>query len=349
MKITKPDFGASNTSHEVCLYKITNSKGMSVSVCNYGGIISSIEFPSKENKVLDVVLGASDISEYLKPNPYIGCLVGRYANRIAQGKFSIKGKDYQLVVNNGKNHLHGGTEGFDKKFWKSEEFHLKDEAGVILTYQSKDMEEGYPGNLLVSVAISINEANELKLVYEAESDQTTIINLTHHGYFNLEGHDSESVLDHQLYVNANQIVDQDSDLFASGKLLSVKDTAFDFLTSKKIGLDIEKTGTLGYDHCYALNKKDINLPEICAKLYAEKSGIEMQVFTTEPGLQVYSSNYLNGNFTGKNGIQYKAQSAVCLETQHFPDSVHHSSFPSVILEAGMKYSQITIYKFSTIF
>ncbi len=342
MKITKEDFGKIDDK-EVYLFTMTNNNGMSVKITNYGGIVTSILCPDREGNMADVVLGFDDLQPYLDGHPYFGSIVGRYGNRIAKGKFSIDGEEYTLATNNGPNHLHGGIKGFDKVVWEAKEKSLADTFSLRLRYTSPDGEEGYPGNLRVMVMYSLTNDNELIIYYKATTDKTTPINLTHHSYFNLGG-TQEDALNHILTITAEKYVAVDENLIPTGELADLDNTVMDFRTSHVIGeriADVEG----GYDHTYVLINKG-NLIKV-ADAYEPNSGRLMEVFTSEPGIQFYSGNFLDGSLTGKNGIVYNQHHGFCLETQHFPDSPNQADFPSTILRPGEVYTYTTIYKFST--
>jgi aldose 1-epimerase len=342
MKITKEIFGLVDTT-EVYLYTLSNNNGMTVKLTNYGGIVTSILCPDREGNMADVVLGFDDLQPYLDGHPYFGSIVGRYGNRIAKGKFSIDGEEYTLATNNGPNHLHGGIKGFDKVVWEAKEKSLADTCSLRLRYTSPDGEEGYPGNLRVMVMYSLTNDNELIIYYKATTDKTTPINLTHHSYFNLGG-TQEDALNHILTITAEKYIAVDENLIPTGELADLDNTVMDFRTSHVIGeriADVEG----GYDHTYVLINKG-NLIKV-ADAYEPNSGRLMEVFTSEPGIQFYSGNFLDGSLTGKNGIVYNQHHGFCLETQHFPDSPNQADFPSTILRPGEVYTYTTIYKFST--
>lgn len=345
MTVQKEYFGKTPTGEKVDLYTLTNRRGMTVKITNYGGIVTSILVPDKEGNVADVVLGFNTLEEYLKGHPYFGALIGRYANRIAGASFTVEGKEYKLAANNGGNHLHGGLVGFDKRVWPAEEIRQDNEVGVKLSYFSKDMEEGYPGNLQVTVAYTLTDSNELKITYEAEVDKPCPVNLTHHGYFNLKGEGSGDILDHLLTIEAGRFTPVDDELIPTGEIKSVKGTPMDFTSPTAIGARIEAVKG-GYDHNYVLNNRD-GARQPAASAHEPTSGRLLEVFTSEPGLQFYSGNFLDGTLRGKSARPYNKHHGFCLETQHFPDSPHHPNFPSVILKPGETYRSETIYKFSS--
>ena len=343
MKIEHSSFGVNN-GEDVTLYSLENKNGMKVDITNYGGIVTSIMVPDRDGKYADVVLGFDNLDGYIAEHPYFGCIVGRYGNRIANGKFELDDETYTLAKNNGENHLHGGVLGFDKKHWQAEPFEEENEVGVRLSYTSKDLEEGYPGNLKVAVSYILTNENELKITYEAETDKASPLNLTHHGYFNLTG-GKENVLGHQIKINADKYVAVDDGMIPTGDLNEVAGTEMDFLDYHSIGERIQQVNG-GYDHSYVINNQEGKLT-LSAEVFDPKSGRAMEVYTTEPAVQFYTGNFLDGSLTGKNGVVYDARYGFCLEAQHYPDSPNQPSFPSTILRPGEKYSQVTIYKFST--
>ncbi|MEP6789113.1 MAG: aldose epimerase family protein, partial [Acidobacteriota bacterium] len=332
------------------IYSLTNSSGVEAKIITYGGAVVSLKVPDRHGKMGDVVLGFDSIADYERHTAFFGALIGRYGNRIAKGKFSLDGKEYSLATNNGVNHLHGGVKGFDKVVWTARPLANATGANLELTYLSRDGEEGYPGNLNVKVIYSLTENNELKIVYSATTDKATVVNLTHHSYFNLAGAGSGSILDHQLTLNADKFTPTDAGSIPTGELRSVKGTPFDFTKPAAIGSRINqpdeqlKFGS-GYDHNYVLNKTGRGLT-LAATAYEAKSGRVLEVFTTEPGIQLYTGNFLDGSVKGKSGQDYPKNSAFCLEAQHYPDSPNEAKFPSTVLKPGQKYSQTTIYKFS---
>jgi aldose 1-epimerase len=346
--ITTRPFGKMDDK-AVTLYTMRNRKGMEMSVMNYGGIIVSLKVLDRNGMFEDVTLGYDSLKDYLKANPFFGALIGRYGNRIAKGKFALDGKQYTLPVNNGANHLHGGPKGFDKVYWDIQDVSDSSQAMLKLTYQSKDGEQGYPGNLSVEVLYTLTDDNEIKIQYQAITDKKTIVNLTQHAYFNLSGHDSPSILGHHLTINADSFLPVDEALIPSGILQPVKGTPFDFLSAKTIGSrinekNIQLTYGKGYDHCWALNNNG-NFEKV-ATLSDSTNGRMMEIFTDQPGLQFYSGNFLDGSNIGKGGVVYKFRQGLCLETQHFPDAPNKPSFASVTLNPGETYKTVTVYKFS---
>lgn len=328
---------------EVSLYTFSNSKGMTVKITNYGGIVTSMEVPAREGGSRDVVLGFDNLESYLAGHPYFGCIVGRYANRIAGGTFTLDGKSYALAQNAGGNHLHGGVEGFDKKVWQAHPFENKDESGLILTYLSPDGEEGYPGNLKVTVTYSISNDNELRVRYLAKTDAPTVLNLTHHGYFNLDGQGEGDIMGHLLQINADRFTAISDQFIPTGELMEVEGGPMDFRQPKLIGRDFSQVAG-GYDHNFALN--GAGGLEFAARLSSPKTGIVMEVLTNQPGIQFYAGNFLDGSLTGKEGKVYHQHYALCLETQHFPDSPNQPAFPNVVLRPGEAFESETVYRFS---
>jgi len=332
-------------------YTLTNKNGMVVKILNYGGTVTDIITPDKNGKMGDVILGYDSLSGYLQAgNPYFGCLVGRYGNRIANAKFSLDGKEYTLAANNGPNTLHGGLKGFDKVIWTVKSFN---DSGLQLSYLSKDGEEGYPGNLSVDVMYSLSIDNGLKIDYAAVTDKATPVNLTNHCYFNLSAGVDSTILDHVLTINATKYTPVNDQLIPTGVISSMEgliddpmDEAMSFIVPKKIGKDIAKVKG-GYDHNWVFQKPE-NRFDLVASVYHQPSGRYMEVRTTEPGIQFYSGNFLDGTLKNtRNGIKYVKHAGLCLETQHFPDSPNQPSFPNTILKPGETYQQITVYKFGT--
>lgn len=343
MKINKVLFGEV-AGNPVYLFTLENDFGIKTSITNYGGIMTTLFVPDRNNNPGDILLGFDNLNDYLKDHPYFGTLVGRYGNRIANGKFIIDGKEYKLAMNNGANHLHGGLKGFDKVIWEVEEFQKNDEVGIKLNYLSKDMEEGYPGNLDTVVLYSLTNSNEIKIEYFAKTDKTTHVNLTQHNYYNLNACDSD-VREHVVTFWASKYTPVDSGLIPTGELKNVAGTPFDFRNPKAIGKDIDQID-MGYDNNFVVDNFDGTLKRI-AHVEEKISGRIMEVFTTEPGFQLYTANYLDGSLKGKNGVVYNKQYAFCIETQHFPDSPNKQNFPTTLLKPGDEYHQVTIYKFST--
>ncbi len=336
----------------VNLFTLTNRNGLEAKITNYGGIITSLRVPDRDGGFESVVLGFESIEKYLDGHPYFGSLVGRVGNRIAGGRFLLDGREYRLAINNGPNHLHGGIRGFDTAVWKAEPFTSDRGPALRLTYLSRDQEEGYPGNLEVEVVYILSDDDELIVEYTATTDAATPINLTQHSYFNLAGIGSGDILDHELTLNADRYLPVDDTLIPTGELAAVAGTEMDFTTPHLIGERIaqirgeEFAG--GYDHCYVLNgSDDDSVPAFAARLKDPGSGRVMDMYTTEPGVQFYSGNFLDGTLRRTDGIVFDKHGGLCLEAQHFPDSVNQAQFPPVILRPGETYRQTTIYRFST--
>jgi aldose 1-epimerase len=333
----------------VNLYTLKNSHGVEIQAMNYGGIIVSIRVPDNKGQSADVVLGHEKLEGYIPNPPYLGAIVGRYANRIANGTFTLNGKTYTLPKNDGPNTLHGGiARTFDKVVWEAEP--LKGKNGVAFSYLSKDSEEGFPGNLKVKVTYTLTENNELVLDYEATTDKATPINVSQHSYFNLKGQGNGDILDHEIMINADRFTPVDKNLIPTGKLEPVKGTPMDFTTATKIGARIEDNYEQlqlghGYDHNFVLNRKGPGMV-LAARVTEPTTGRVLEVSTTQPGVQFYSGNFLDGSVTGKDGHVYKRRYGFCLETQHFPDSPNHPNFPSTILKPGETFHQKTVFKFS---
>lgn len=328
---------------KVSLYTLTNKNGVQVKITNYGGIVTSWITPDKNGGKSDVVLGFNDLQGYLNKPPYFGALIGRYGNRIADAQFKLNGQTYKLAANNGKNSLHGGEKGFDKVVWDATP---GADAALTLAYTSKDGEEGYPGNLKVTVKYTLTDDDELVIDYNAETDKATPLNLTNHSYFNLTGDVSNTILDHVLWVDADRYTPVDSTLIPTGELATVKNTPFDFTQPHKIGERIDSVKG-GYDHNFVLNKSDGSL-NLVAYVVDSASGRKLEVFTTEPGLQFYTGNFLDGSIKTSDGKVINKNTAFCLETQHFPDSPNKPSFPTTILKPGEKYHTTTKYKVSVV-
>jgi len=348
--LTKEPFGTLPDGQAVDRYTLTNKNGVVMQVMNYGGIITSLRVPDKNGVVEDVVLGYDSLSGYLQPTPYFGAIVGRYGNRIAGGKFKLDGKTYTLAQNNNGQHLHGGLKGFDKVYWTITEEPSAEGTALRLQYTSKDMEEGYPGTLNVTVRYTLTNDNALKIDYEATTDKKTVVNITQHSYFNLTGNGKHDILGHELTLAADKLVPVGKTLIPTGKLTDVTNTPFDFRKPTIIGARIDgKDQQLvyggGYDHCWVITPGDST--KAIATVYEATSGRVLEVYTTEPGVQFYSGNFLDGSITGKGGVVYTKRFGLCLETQHFPDSPNQPSFPSVVLNPGQTYKTQTVYRFST--
>ena len=348
--IEKTSYGNLSDGREVFQFTLQNNSGSQLQIINYGAIATHLFVKNKDGKTEDVILGYDSIEGYENDNSFQGSIVGRYGNRIAKGKFTIDSTEYQLDVNDGVNHLHGGTKGFNKQLWTGEAIESPDGPSVKLNYVSADGEMGYPGNLSITVTYTLTNDNEVKIQYEGTTDEATILNPTHHSYFNLSGDFTKKILDHELQIIADRFTPVDETLIPTGELAPVEGTPMDFRTAKLIGKDInadykqlEIAG--GYDHNWVLDNYDKTVRKV-AELYDPSSGRVMEVLTDQPGLQFYSGNFLNGSINGKNGVKYQFRTALCLEAQCFPDSPNEPEFPSVVLRPGEKYSQTTIYKFS---
>jgi aldose 1-epimerase len=344
--IQKMDFGKTSDGTPVDLYVLTNAKGMKAKIITYGIIITELHVPDKNGNTEDVVLGFDNLESYLAGHPFFGAIAGRVANRIAKGKFTLNGKEYKLFVNNGPNSLHGGRKGFDKVVWKGGPVKGANGAAVQFTYRSPDGEEGYPGNLDTTVTYTLTDQNELKIDYVATTDKPTPVNLTNHSYFNLDGAKTGNILGHELMLAADKYTPTDDTLIPTGEIKPVKGTPLDFTTPTVIGarFDQLKSDPPGYDHNYVLNSEGKSLA-LAARARGPKSGRVMAMYTTEPGVQLYTGIHLNGKPKGKGGVVYQRYHGFCLEAQHFPDSVNHPNFPSVILDPGKTYKQTTVYKF----
>ena len=349
IKIAKKIFG-NTPDGQADLYTLTNANGMRVQITNFAGIIVSILTPDKEGKLGEVTHGFNNLEAYLEPHPHFGALIGRYGNRIGKAQFELDGHKYQLAANNGDNHLHGGLRGFDKYLWSAKEVFRDNDAGVELKRTSPHMEEGYPGNLSVTVTYWLNNDNDLLIEYEATTDQKTICNLTNHAYFNLSS--GPDILDHELQIKADGYTPVDVGLIPTGEIAPVSGTPFDFREARAIGENINSEHSQiviggGYDHNFVL-KREVGAGKMqqAAVVYDRNSGRQMELFTTEPGVQFYTGNFLDGSIKGRDGRPYGKRSAFCLETQHFPDSPNKPAFPSVVLDPNSTYRTSTSYRFS---
>lgn len=345
---TEP-FGSAG-GQPVKLYTLTNRHGMEAKITNYGATVVSLVVPDREGRMEDVLLGYDTLEGYLQSTFYVGPVVGRYANRIAKGRFKLNGKEYKLAANNGENHLHGGINGFDKVVWKARTLRTRDGDAVELSYLSPDGEEGYPGNLLVRVVYTLTNRNELRIDYSATTDKDTIVNLTNHAYFNLAGHGNGQILNHSLMINADRFTPSDEKAIPTGELRSVAGTPFDFRRATVIGARIEQNDEQlkfgrGYDHTFVINGWAGTLRQ-AARASEPTTGRVMEVWTTEPGMQFYTGNYLESAMRGKGGKAYGERYGFCLETQHFPDSPNKPRFPSTVLRKGARFASTTVYKFS---
>lgn len=339
-------FGKTQDGKTVEIYTLKNANGLTAKVMTYGATLVAMDVPDKAGQIADVALGFTNLDSYIKGSPYFGATVGRYANRIANGKFTIDGHDYKLAVNDGPNSLHGGLKGFDKVIWTGHEVQSTLGPAVRFEYLSPDGEEGYPGNLKVVVVYTLTNDNELRIDYGAVTDKPTVVNLTNHTYWNLGGEGNGTILDEKLQILATQYNPVDDTSIPTGEFKNVEGTPMDFLQPHKIGERIAQAPNgNGYDHNYVLRKSRPGSLDLAAVLWDEQSGRIMQVFTTQPGVQLYTGNYLDGTLSGPSGRKYVKNGAVCLETQHFPDSPNHPNFPSTVLRPGEKFSSTTVYRF----
>lgn len=352
MSITHREFGRLPDGTTAHLSTLRNAAGMEADITNYGGIVVRLTAPDRHGVFADVVLGHESVEGYLEASPYFGALIGRYGNRIGQATFTLNGVAYTLAQNNGQNHLHGGLKGFDKVVWAVKELPDADHPGLELSYTSPDGEEGYPGTLAVTVVYTLTANNALRIEYTATTDKDTIVNLTNHSYFNLAGEGSGDILGHELFLNADRFTETDHESIPTGNLPDVTDTPMDFRTPTLIGSRINADHEQirfggGYDHNWVLNGDgDTDAPALAARAHEPQSGRVMDVRTTEPGVQFYSGNFLDGSITGKHGHVYHKRDGFCLETQHYPDSPNQPHFPSTALRPGETYHTVTIYSFS---
>ena len=349
MSVTKSPYGKLSDGTEVDQYTLTNSGGLVVKIITLGGIITAVETPDRSGKLANVTLYRDSLRDYTEigkdgkaTTPFFGAMAGRYANRIAKGRFTLEGKEYKLAINNGPNSLHGGLRGFDKVVWKAEPLHADSAVGVAFSHVSPDGDEGYPGALTVKVTYSLTDSNELKIDYFATTDKPTVVNLTNHSYWNLAGAGSGDMLGHELTLNADRYLDVDATLIPLGAAKPVRGTPMDFTTTKTIGRDLAKVDG-GYDHCYVLNKQGAEL-SLMARALEPTSGRTMEAYTTEPAVQFYGGNFLDGTITA-GGKSYKKHYGFCLEAEHYPDSPNHPDYPSTVLRPGQTYRQTTVYKF----
>lgn len=342
MTIDKEPFG-------VHLYTLTNTNGLRVKITNWGALIAAIETPDRDGTLDNIVLGFDDLETYISGHPFFGCVVGRYGNRIREGRFSLDGKEYRLAINNGPNHLHGGIMGFDKFVWRAKELETPEGDAIQLTHVSPDQDEGYPGTMTVEVTYTMTNSDELRSDYQVTTDAPTVLNLTNHSYFNLAGRGSGTILGHELTLNSDRYVAVDDGLIPTGDLRSVRRTPLDFQEPQTIGSRIEQITDPafggGYDHCYVL-KQGGDGPTFAARVHEPTTGRVMEVSTTEPGMQLYTGNFLDGSVSAPNGSPYGQHSGFCLETQHFPDSPNQEKFPSTVLRPGETYQSMTSFKFS---
>jgi aldose 1-epimerase len=346
MSADTESFGKTPDGNQIDLYTLMNTNGLRARIMNYGAILVSLEVPDRDGNLADITLGFDKLDGYLGEHPYFGAIVGRYANRIGKAAFKLDGVEYKLAANNDVNHLHGGIKGFDKVVWRLEDLGVEaDGAMVKLSYISEDGEEGYPGNLACSVTYTLTEDDKLEIGYDAETDKKTVINLTNHSYFNLAGQGTGDILGHEMMLNADKYTVVDAGLIPTGENRNVKDTPMDFTAPMTIGSRIGQVEG-GYDHNYVLNSGGDTLA-LAAKVHEPTSGRIMEIHTTQPGVQFYTGNFLDGSVTGKAGKVYQKNYGFCLETQHFPDSPNKPDFPSVVLHPGQKYATETVLRFYT--
>lgn len=347
--ITQAPFGTMPDGTPITLYTLRNAKGAEATICNYGGIVTSLKMPDRNGNYSDVVLGYDNLGDYLKSSPFFGALIGRYGNRIAKGHFVLDGTEYTLPTNNPPNSLHGGDKGFDKVVWQATPHSSSSAPSLELTYLSKDGEEGYPGNLSVKAVYTLTPANGLKVEFTATTDKDTVVNLTHHSYFNLAG--KGDILNHVVMINADKFTPVDSTLIPTGELQPVDGTPFDFRTPTAVGARIGQDNEQlkfanGYDHNWCINNYN-GAVRLAARVYEPTTGRVLEVYTDQPGMQFYSGNFLDGTLKGKGGWVYQFRDAFCMEPQHYPDSPNHPDFPSTELKPGQVYHSTIVYHFST--
>tara|TARA_R110000744_G_scaffold169820_2_gene287862 strand:- start:11222 stop:12406 length:1185 start_codon:yes stop_codon:yes gene_type:complete len=350
LTIIKSDYGTMPDGTKVETYNLKNANGVEMDVITYGGRITSLKVPNKNGEFENVVLGFDNLEDYLKDNPFFGALIGRYGNRIAKGKFSLNNKEYTLATNDGPNHLHGGVNGFDRVVWTAQPIEREGGMTLKLTYVSRDGEEGYPGNLEVTVLYTLTNDNKVEVTYEATTDKATVVNLTQHSYFNLTGNFNNDILGHEIVINADAYLPVDATLIPTGEIKKVEGTPFDFRRPKAVGKEIGANSEQldlgkGYDHCWILNGEDDTMRPV-ASAYDNGSGRMMEVFSDEPGIQFYTGNFLDGTLPMPSGGKYAHRTGFCLETQHFPDTPNQKDFPTVVLYPGEKYTSKTSFLFS---
>lgn len=344
LNVQQKPYGKTQSGKQITEYTLTNTAGMRVKLIDYGAIVTSVETPDRDGKLKNITLGFDNLASYEQRHPYFGATVGRYCNRIAGGKFSLDGKQYTLATNNGPNHLHGGEVGFDRVVWQAEPVKTADSVGVKFTYVSEDGEEGYPGKLISTATYSLNNANELTIDFSAKAEQATVVNLTNHCYWNLAGAGAGQILNHELMIAADEFLPVDATLIPTGKTALVKGTPLDFTTAKAVGADLKQieADPQGYDHCFVLRGQDGKMA-LAARVKDPSSGRVMEIHTTQPGIQFYSGNFLDGSESNGGFKQYEG---FCLETQHYPDSPNQPAFPTTVLKPGETYHQTTVHKFS---
>lgn len=343
--VERARFGTTQDGVDVEVFTLTNHAGCVAKLITYGATLTELHVPDRDGHLGDVVLGFDNLRQYETESPYFGCTTGRVANRIAGGQFSLDGVDYQLAVNNGPHHLHGGTRGLDKVVWDAKQAESDEGPAVRFTYKSPDGEENYPGNLSLEVVYTLTHKNELIIDYQASTDRATPVNLTHHSYFNLAGPGNGDVLDHLLHIYAHRYTESNETLVPTGRIMAVKDTPLDFTQLTQIGARIDQVAG-GYDLNYVVDDVTGTTLDPAAEVYEPTSGRWMSIHTTEPGLQFYTGNFLDGTLTGKGGVKYERHFGFCLETQHFPDSVNQPSFPSIILQPGETYTHTIVHRFA---
>ncbi len=347
-RVEKSNFGTTRDGLAVDLYTLTNAKGVTAKIITYGALLTELHVPDRAGQMADVVLGFKTLDRYEGDHPYFGGTIGRVANRIAKGRFRLGGQEYTLAANNGPNHLHGGIKGFDKRVWKAQPASVGGVPAVRFTYTSADMEEGYPGMVTATVTYTLTHANELRLEYTATTDKPTIVNLTNHSYFNLAGDGQGTILDHELTIMADRYTPVDDTLIPTGEIATVRGTVMDFNRATAIGARISEVpgpAPGGYDHNYALSHGG-GVLAMSASVRDPKSGRLMEVLTSEPGVQLYTGNFLDGTIAGKAGVAYQKHAGFCLETQHYPDSINRPNFPPVVLPPGRTFKSTTVYRFS---
>ncbi len=350
--ISKSAYGTTRDGQAVDEYTLTNSNGVEAKIITFGGIITSLRVPDRNSILADVVLGFSKFSDYETKNPYFGALIGRYGNRIGNANFTLDGTKYSLAVNDGPNTLHGGVKGFDKQIWAAKEANIADGVGLELSYLSPDGEEGYPGNLSVKVTYTLTNDNAIQIDYSATTDKTTVVNLTNHSYFNLAGNGTGAIYDHIVQINAERYTPVNDKLIPTGELAPVAGTPFDFRSPRVISGGLrsghqQMVYGRGYDHNFVLNRQTDSGLEMAARIYDPASGRAVEVWTTEPAMQFYTGNFVDGTLVGSSGGTYRQGDGLCLETQHFPDSPNQADFPTTSLKPGDTYKTTTVYQFTT--